>query len=131
VRLPGTAAAWPPGRLSPVALAALLLPLAALAGAPAQGDPRRGRAKYDALCLICHGPGGKGDGPTARMLTPRPRDLADRRYMAGLTDRYLRDIILKGGAAVGKSPLMPPWSSQLSEADVTHLIAYLRSLANR
>lgn len=113
------------------ALLLLLGPAVSLAGTPAKGDSQRGKARYDALCVICHGATGKGDGPTARSLNPRPRDLTDAKYMAGLNDQYLRDIIIKGGAGVGKSPLMPPWNSQLNDADAANVIAYLRSLAKK
>jgi mono/diheme cytochrome c family protein len=33
-----------------------------------------GRKLYALHCLHCHGPGGAGDGPTAKYLDPRPRD---------------------------------------------------------
>lgn len=114
-----------------VCAGSLLLPGMAPAGSPTKGDPQRGKAKFDALCVICHGSSGKGDGPTARSLNPKPRDFTDAKYMAGLSDAYLRDVILKGGPGVGKSPLMPPWNSQLGEADLAHLIAYLRSLVKK
>src|SRR4051794_14065642 len=42
------------------------------------GDPLlvRGREVYLDRCASCHGPTGRGDGPTARGLTgPPPRDL--------------------------------------------------------
>ena len=68
----GTVAASPRPRVVPLLLAALLLAAPALAGSPTTGDARRGKARYEALCVICHGAGGKGDGPTARSLTPRP-----------------------------------------------------------
>ncbi len=127
----GTVAASPRPRVAPLVLAALLLAAPASAGTPAKGDPQRGKAKYDALCVICHGANAKGDGPTARSLDPRPRDLTDAKYMAERSDQYLRDIILKGGGGVGKSPLMPPWNSQLNDADAANVIAYLRSLAKK
>lgn len=128
----GTVAASPRRRVARLVLAGLLLAgPAGAGGAPTKGDALRGKAKYDALCVICHGSSGKGDGPTARSLNPRPRDFSGAKYMAGLSDAYLRDVILKGGSAVGKSPLMPPWSGQLSEADIVNVIAYLRSLATQ
>jgi cytochrome c553 len=105
--------------------ALMLLPGLALA----QGSADKGKSLFSALCTSCHGQTGKGDGPAASALNPKPRDLTDKAYTAALKDQYLFDLIQKGGAAVGKSPLMPPLGSQLKEGDIRDVIAYLRSLA--
>jgi mono/diheme cytochrome c family protein len=34
-----------------------------------------GQADFDALCAVCHGTSGKGDGPAADALATRPADL--------------------------------------------------------
>jgi len=34
----------------------------------------KGKALYDVQCVACHGAGGKGDGPAAGALNPKPRD---------------------------------------------------------
>lgn len=94
-----------------------------------KGDPKAGKARYDLLCGSCHGTSGKGDGPAAAALTPKPRDHSDGKYMNTLTDKYFFDIIKGGGASAGKSPLMPPWAGQLSDQDIRNLVAYIRSLA--
>lgn len=93
-----------------------------------QGDPlARGKATYTTICLSCHGPEGKGDGPVAAALNPKPRDFTDKAYMAQLDDKYLFEVISKGGAAVGKSPLMPP--AALGEQDIRNVIEYIKTLA--
>jgi mono/diheme cytochrome c family protein len=50
-----------------------------LASGPAPGadDPgvAQGQQLYTKYCVSCHGPGGKGDGPKAASLTPKPSDL--------------------------------------------------------
>jgi mono/diheme cytochrome c family protein len=94
-----------------------------------KGDPKAGKARYDLFCGSCHGASGKGDGPAAASLTPKPRDHSDGKYMNTLTDKYVFDIIKGGGASAGKSPLMPPWTGQLSDQDIRNLVAYIRSLA--
>ena len=58
-------------------------------------------------CVTCHGFGGRGDGPTGSVLTPRPRDFTSVAWQKATPDEDLRKIIARGGAAVGKSPLMP------------------------
>lgn len=93
-----------------------------------KGDPlARGKAAYTTICLSCHGPEGKGDGPVAAALNPKPRDFTDKGYMAQLDDKYLFEVISKGGAAVGKSPLMPP--AALGEQEIRNVIEYIRGLA--
>ena len=62
---------------------------------------------YAQKCLACHGAEGKGDGPGAAAMDPKPRDYTEAEWQASVTDEELRKVILGGGMAVGKSPLMP------------------------
>ena len=94
-----------------------------------KGDVASGKVKYQQLCVSCHGATGKGDGPAAGALNPKPRNHTDTQYMKTLSDEYLAKITKEGGVAVGKSPLMPPWGGVLSESDVRNVVAYIRSLA--
>jgi mono/diheme cytochrome c family protein len=95
----------------------------------AQGDQAKGKGLFTKYCVGCHGATGKGDGVAAAALNPKPADLTNKAYMAGLKDQYLSDLIQKGGAAVGKSPLMTPFGSTLKDGDIRDVIAYVRSLA--
>jgi len=112
-------------RFAAIFLIALLGPALALA----QGDPAKGKELFAKHCGGCHGPAGKGDGPAAAALNPKPNDLTNKAYMAGLKDQYLFDLIQKGGAAVGKSPLIPPFGSKMKDGEIRDVIGYLRSLA--
>ena len=105
--------------------AVLLIPSLVLA----QGSVEKGKSIFARYCVGCHGPAGKGDGPAAAALSPKPRDLTDKPYMVGLKDQYLFELIQKGGAAVGKSPLIPALGSQLKDGEIRDVIAHLRSLA--
>jgi mono/diheme cytochrome c family protein len=49
-----------------------LLPLRA---SGADAPPPAGEALYRRYCAACHGVEGRGDGPVAPVLTPRPTDL--------------------------------------------------------
>lgn len=111
--------------ISVIAFVTALLPGLALAG----GNAAKGKTLFAQDCASCHGPAGKGDGPAAAALNPKPRDLGDKKYMAGLTDQHLTEVIKKGGASVGKSPLMPPFGAALKDGDIQDVIAYVRSLA--
>lgn len=93
-----------------------------------KGDAARGKEIYAKSCATCHGAAGKGDGAAAVALNPKPPDLSDDAYVSKLSDKYLFNIIAKGGAGVGKSPLMPPFSGSLEDQDISNLIAFIRSL---
>jgi mono/diheme cytochrome c family protein len=110
-------------------VAALLNSVVVLASFADQGDPVAGKATYDKICAMCHGPTGKGDGPTAAVLNPKPRNHTDGQYMNVLKDDYLFKIIKDGGASVGKAQLMPAWGAQIKDPDIWNVIAYIRTLA--
>ncbi len=97
-----------------------------VARATGKGDPAKGKEIYAEKCGSCHGPEGEGDGPAAAALDPKPRNLSDAEYVSTLSDEHIFKTISEGGAAVGKSPLMPPWKGVLSEDDIWNVIAYLR-----
>ena len=105
--------------------AVVLLPTFALA----QGSPAKGKEIYAKQCAGCHGPAGKGDGLAAAALNPKPADFTDKAHMTALKDQYLFDLIQKGGAAAGKSPLMRPFGSKLKDGEIQDVIAYVKSLS--
>jgi mono/diheme cytochrome c family protein len=111
---------------SVVLTAMLVLPVGA---SFAQGNATKGKDLFEKNCASCHGAGGKGDGVAAASLNPKPRDLTDKSFMAGLKDDQLVNVIKKGGPAVGKSPLMPPFGAALKDPDVQDVIAFLRTLS--
>ncbi len=96
---------------------------------PAQAlDVAAGKAKYDQMCIACHGASGKGDGVAASALNPKPRNLADQAYMSKKTDADLSKVIKAGGPALGLSSSMPPWGSSLSDNDISNIVAYIRTM---
>ncbi|HVY29892.1 MAG TPA: c-type cytochrome [Polyangiaceae bacterium] len=75
---------------------------------PVAPDPAAdARQLFRVRCSVCHGETGHGDGPGAAALNPKPRVFADAAWQDATKDEQLRQIIVKGGAAVGKSPGMP------------------------
>ncbi len=48
--------------------------------------------------------------------------------MNKLSDANIKNVIPDGEPAAGKSPMMPPWSKTLSEAEVDALVQHLRKL---
>jgi len=118
--------------LAPVlslAAALILNGTVATLGSAEPSDVAAGKTTYGQMCAMCHGETGKGDGPTAAVLNPKPRDHTNGGYMNGLKDDYLFKIIKEGGASVGKSQLMPGWSTQVKDKGVWDLVAYIRTLA--
>ena len=94
----------------------------------ATGDLAKGKSSFEQMCTSCHGTSGKGDGPAAAALSPKPRDLTDKKYVSALKDDYIKKLVKEGGQAVGKSPLMPPLGGALKDDDIENVIAYVRSL---
>ena len=90
----------------------------------AQGQ---GKHLFDHYCVTCHGDEGKGDGQNASNLNPQVPDLTASKSMAD--PAYVRRVIAEGSAAVGRSPLSPPWGRNLSSQEVEYLVLYCEKLA--
>lgn len=88
-----------------------------------------GEAVYTANCSSCHGPRGQGDGPLSAGLQPQPAKHADGEYMNALSNDHIYKVIAEGGAAVGKSSMMAPWGTSLSDDEINSLILFIRTLA--
>jgi mono/diheme cytochrome c family protein len=99
------------------------------AAAPPSREIVSGRQLYVTHCAVCHGDGGRGDGPSAAGLASKPADLTDGRLMNGLPDDFIVNIVLHGGPAEGLSPAMPPFGTYLGEGHARDVAAYLRTLA--
>ena len=133
-----------------IVLVGILLPLVAACG----GDPKSSGAAprkaataapaanpaamkqaqqmFDSLCFTCHGLTGHGDGPGAAALDPKPRSFIDEAWQDSVTDEQLKKTIVFGGAAVGKSPMMPA-QPQLKgqEAVLDGLVAIVRAFRKK
>lgn len=81
-----------------------------------------GAASYVQVCQTCHGDGGRGDGPAAAGLAPPPADLTIHVPLHPEADlfRFIRDGI--PGTA------MAPQGGRLGEAQIWHLVNYIRTL---
>ena len=81
-----------------------------------------GRAIYKAQCLVCHGEKGKGDGPAAAALTPRPANLSDPARMGRLSEDSLVLIVTNGRGT------MPGFGVNLTPERMREVVAYIRTL---
>lgn len=91
--------------------------------APAVGIPEQGRPIFEARCASCHGPQGRGDGPQAPFLSPRPASLISAGTSVK-TDAELLTIITNGKPRTS----MRAWNGLLTEQERRDVLAYIRSL---
>lgn len=75
---------------------------------------------YTQQCAPCHGPAGKGDGPAAAALNPKPADMSAEDFWAERTDEQLDAVIAEGKGA------MPGMAAALDAGARQALIAYMR-----
>ncbi len=92
----------------------------------AQPSLERGAVIYKEYCSQCHGPKGKGDGPAASGLNPKPAVHANIPFDK-LPMEYLYNVINHGGPSVGKSANMPYWGLTIGQQGVADVIAYLKA----
>lgn len=129
---------WGRGTGAKVAIIASLALAAALwaerfwAGAEAVPETlAQGKDVYQRKCAVCHGVEGKGDGPAAYLIFPKPRDFTSGRFkirstMTLPTDQDLFRTITNG--IPGTS--MPSWAS-LKEEERWSLVAYVKSFSEK
>lgn len=97
---------------------------------PVAADLDAGRKLYQRWCVQCHGEEGKGDGPAADFVYPRPRNFTLALFKVRTTpsgqlptDHDLFNIISKG--LPGTS--MPAWEKFIPEADRWQLAHYVKT----
>jgi high-affinity iron transporter len=91
---------------------------------PAVAPLSRGREVYRSTCASCHGATGRGDGPAAAALSPRPADLTNASALGGSSplDFYRRITVGTAGTA------MPPYEYTLSADDRWAVARYVSLL---
>lgn len=92
-------------------------------------DLELGRQLYATHCAACHGPEGRGDGPSSAAFATKPSNLTDGRLMNALPDEFLMNVIRHGGPAEGLAPTMPPFDRTLSAEQIRQVVTHVRSLA--
>jgi len=97
---------------------------------PASGDAEAGRKLYlDNGCAACHGYRGAGDGPLARSLPTKPRDLRiSGSYQNGSNVASIAETVKTG--LMDKGTGMPPYP-HLPERDRLRIAAFLVSLRSQ
>jgi mono/diheme cytochrome c family protein len=93
----------------------------------AQTAPETGKEIFEQMCAGCHGTYGNGQEGTKSGFVPRIATLADKEYMASVPDDYLRLVIKKGGAYMGKISAMPAWEHKFNDEQIDSLVAHIRT----
>ncbi len=96
---------------------------------PARADSAQDN--YTSFCNKCHGPGGRGDGPSASSLATNPQDFANCAAMQKISDDTMFKVIKGGGAAAGLPGDMPSWSDGLSDPEIHDLVAFVRTFCKK
>lgn len=83
----------------------------------------KGQQLFEKICVNCHGPYGRGNGPRADTLNPKPADLASEGTQKK-TDEELKKIIQNGKPGTAMLP------HEFSLEQLESLIRFIRSLAS-
>src|SRR5262245_16445645 len=89
-----------------------------------------GKEIFEAACIGCHGPGGKGQPQTTLGFEP-PSTFPDFSDCNGSTRERTFDwraTVHEGGAGRGFSEIMPSFAEALSREQVDRVLSYLRTL---
>ena len=84
----------------------------------------KGKQAYLANCMVCHGAEGRGDGPAATALNPKPRDFTSGVWKQGGSPAQVFKTVSDG---MSGTP-MPPFSS-LSLEERWGLVHFVRGLS--
>ena len=102
-------------------------------GKPA-ADASPGKSIYESKCVQCHGKDGKGNGPAAAFLNPRPRDFTEGKFKFRSTesgsiptDEDLLITVRNGLHATA----MPDWKPFVGDDSLKAVVAYVKSFSIR
>ena len=84
-----------------------------------------GKAIYDKNCAMCHGPGGKGDGPAGKALKPPPGDFATTAKAMAAAD--IEKMVKEGSKEAGKTHAA--FGKKLSDEQIKAVAQHVKDLA--
>jgi mono/diheme cytochrome c family protein len=102
-------------------------------GSDVKAGASPGEKVFAKHCAVCHGPDGKGNGPAAPSMKPRPRDFTAGEYKykttaqgSPPTDGDLVAVVKQGLIASG----MPYFSDVLSDDEIRDVVRHIKGLGN-
>jgi cytochrome c2 len=78
----------------------------------------RGDSLFRKKCSRCHGVAGTGHGPEELKYLPKPRNLTNRSYFAGISDEHIIRAIADGVPGTA----MPPFRQELKAGEIQALV---------
>ena len=97
----------------------LVIPLIilGLSGMAAGDELTEGQSLYAAKCQICHGANGRGDGPAAAALNPKPADFTNPTFWKNNPEEKIRRMVTYGKG------VMPAFN--LKDDEIKAIIDYM------
>jgi mono/diheme cytochrome c family protein len=82
-------------------------------------DLGKGKAIYQEICMLCHGPKGDGKGPGAIALNPKPADYTKKKFWEDPNiEKKIAETIVAGKGQMRPSPDLKP-------EDIESIILYM------
>ena len=100
------------------------------AAAQTPAAARSGREVYETVCVMCHGPNGRGGVNLEIEKIVKPPDFSDCAFAAREPDRGFLAVAHQGGPARGFSPLMAPWGGMFTEQELALAVAHIRTFCS-
>jgi len=93
-------------------------------------DLEHGHALFRQQCQVCHGPRGRGDGPVAEFLDPRPRNFKEGLYKLRSTEsgELPTDADLVATISKGMHGTAMPSFAHLGEASILDVVEFVKTL---
>jgi mono/diheme cytochrome c family protein len=78
----------------------------------------QGKSIFENKCQLCHGVSGKGDGPAAAAMDPRPANFTNPEFWQGNVEQKITETVRRG------KPPMPAFD--LTDQEIKAVIDYMR-----
>ncbi len=85
------------------------------------GDAAKGKVLYETNCVPCHGKNGKGDGPRAFFIIPKPENFTGNDARAELNRPHLFKHVSEGVTGT----VMPAWARVLNKQQIADVSEYV------